>query len=137
MTPSQVSAVYREAGYDFLALTDHFLEQYDFPLTEVPLADERFVGIRAAELHAGRMANGELWHMVAVGLPPGFAPPPPHETVVWGNPPSVCSKWRLLSRRQVNRQGRARRSWPRWSGRSGRMPCFSASRASSRASSPT
>ena len=79
LTASQVSAVYREAGYDFLALTDHFLELYDFPLTEVPLADERFVGIRAAELHAGKMANGELWHMVAVGLPQGFAPPPPHE----------------------------------------------------------
>ena len=32
---------------------------------------------------------------------------------VWGKPPSVSSDWRLLSRRQVNRQGRARRSWPR------------------------
>ena len=35
LTASQVSAVYREAGYDFLALTDHFLEQYDFPLSHL------------------------------------------------------------------------------------------------------
>ena len=35
---------------------------------------------------------------------------------VWGKPPSVSSNWRLLSRRQVNRQGRARRSWPRMVG---------------------
>ena len=35
---------------------------------------------------------------------------------LWGKPPSVSSNWRLLSRRQVNRQGRARRSWPRMVG---------------------
>ena len=39
-------------------------------------------GVRSAgqlsdgsQLHGGRMANGELWRILAVGLPPDFAPP--------------------------------------------------------------
>ena len=28
--PEDVCKTYREAGYDFLALTDHFLEKFDF-----------------------------------------------------------------------------------------------------------
>jgi histidinol phosphatase-like PHP family hydrolase len=32
--PADVCAAYRDAGYDFLALTDHFLEKFGFPITD-------------------------------------------------------------------------------------------------------
>ena len=34
LEPEAVIAAYREHGYDFLALTDHFLAPYDFPITD-------------------------------------------------------------------------------------------------------
>ena len=32
--PEEVCAFYRAHGYDFLALTDHFLERYEYPITD-------------------------------------------------------------------------------------------------------
>jgi histidinol phosphatase-like PHP family hydrolase len=32
--PADVCRRYREAGYDFLALTDHFLARYGFPIVD-------------------------------------------------------------------------------------------------------
>ena len=31
---SETCRRYREAGYDFVSITDHFLPRYDFPLTD-------------------------------------------------------------------------------------------------------
>jgi hypothetical protein len=78
--PAEVCAAYRDAGYDFLALTDHFLAKYGFPI-----ADTRahrapgFTTLIGAELHAPATALGELWHILAVGLPFDFAAPGPGE----------------------------------------------------------
>ena len=33
-SPEQVCDLYKDAGYDFLALTDHFLERYGFPVVD-------------------------------------------------------------------------------------------------------
>lgn len=76
----EVCRRYRAEGYDFLALTDHFLGLYDYPITDTsPYRDNRFTTILGAELHSGAMANGELWHILAVGLPEDFeAPNAPH-----------------------------------------------------------
>ena len=75
LAPADVVAAYRERGYDFLALTDHFLERYRFPLTDTgPFRDDHFTTILGAELHGPALANGEQWHLVAVGLPPEFPP---------------------------------------------------------------
>ena len=67
---------YREAGYDFLAITDHFMQRYDFPITDTrPYRGEGFTTILGAELHT-RAVTTELsgvWHILAVGLP--FANP--------------------------------------------------------------
>ena len=41
----------------------------------MPFRTEGFTTILGAELHSGAMANGELWHILAVGLPADFAPP--------------------------------------------------------------
>ncbi|MDT8855462.1 CehA/McbA family metallohydrolase [Paracoccaceae bacterium Fryx2] len=75
LSPAEVCRRYRAEGYDFLALTDHFIGCYGYPLVDtVPFRGEGFTTILGAELHSGPMANGELWHILAVGLPPDFAP---------------------------------------------------------------
>ena len=75
LPPGEVIARYRAAGYDFLALTDHFMARYDFPVTDTrAFRDEDFTTLIAAELHAPRTRAGELWHIKAIGLPLDFAP---------------------------------------------------------------
>lgn len=76
-----VVAEYRDNSYDFLALTDHFLERYGFPVTDTrPFRTDRFTTILGAELHAPALENGERWHIVAAGLPADFAPTNDSET---------------------------------------------------------
>jgi predicted metal-dependent phosphoesterase TrpH len=75
LDPAEVIRRYRAEGYDFLALTDHFVGQYDYPLVDTRgFRGEGFTTLLGAELHSGAMANGELWHILAVGLPLDFAP---------------------------------------------------------------
>jgi hypothetical protein len=75
LDPVEVCRRYRAEGYDFMALTDHFIGVYGYPVVDtVPMRGEGFTTILGAELHSGPMANGELWHILAVGLPGDFAP---------------------------------------------------------------
>jgi predicted metal-dependent phosphoesterase TrpH len=79
--PEEVCRIYRDAGYDFLALTDHFMDQYGFPITDTrPYRRDGFTTLISAELHAPKTELGELWHMTAFGLPDDFAPIAPEET---------------------------------------------------------
>jgi hypothetical protein len=81
LPPAAVSEFYRAAGYDFLAITDHFLERYGFPVTDASAHDTAdFITLRAAELHAGRIDSGEFWHLLGIGLPGDFARPSEDET---------------------------------------------------------
>ena len=74
--PEEVCRLYREMGYDFLCLSDHFLPQYGFPITDTRGArGEGFTTILGAEIHAPANSHGEVWHVLACGLPPDFAPP--------------------------------------------------------------
>ena len=76
-----VCSAYRAAGYDFIALTDHFLHRYGHPIVDTrALRDDRFTTIIGAELHLPATALGETWHILAVGLPLDFAPPSDGET---------------------------------------------------------
>jgi len=75
LPPEEVCRRYRAEGYDFIALTDHFIGRYGYPIADtVPFRTEGFTTILGAELHSGAMENGELWHILAVGLPADFAP---------------------------------------------------------------
>lgn len=79
-SPAAVMAVYRDAGYDFISLTDHFLDRYGFPIVDTrEFRDAGFTTLIGAELHAGTFAVGERWHILAVGLPLDFAQPTPTE----------------------------------------------------------
>ncbi len=81
-TVEQVASDYRDRGYDFVSLTDHFLPNAHFrkgepgfiTITDASSEDrDGFITIPGAELHGPAMANGEIWHIVAVGLPLDFA----------------------------------------------------------------
>ena len=73
---------YRTNGYDFLAMSDHFIEMFNFPVTDTTsYRDENFTTLIAAELHVGKLLNDEYWHVLAVGLPLDFAEPREGETI--------------------------------------------------------
>jgi len=81
LEPEAVCDAYRDAGYDFLALTDHFLKRYDFPIVDTrPFRTNAFTTILGAEVHAPATSLGELWHLLAVGLPQDLAPTTATET---------------------------------------------------------
>lgn len=75
LEPDEVCRRYRAEGYDFIALTDHFIGLYDYPIVDTrSCRTADFTTILGAELHSGSMENGELWHILAVGLPEDFRP---------------------------------------------------------------
>lgn len=81
LTPQSVCELYRDAGYDFLSLTDHFMERYGYPVTDTTgYRTSSFTTILGAELHTGATELGHLWHILAVGLPAGFGHNLPGET---------------------------------------------------------
>lgn len=83
LPPDEVIRRYRAAGYDFIALTDHFMAQFNWPIADTTAArDAGFTTLIGAELHAPRTEMSELWHLVAVGLPMDFAPNAADETGV-------------------------------------------------------
>lgn len=72
---ADVCAAYRRRGYDFLAVTDHFIGAYGYPVTDTTgLRGDGFTTLIGAELHSGAQENGALWHILALGLPFDFAP---------------------------------------------------------------
>lgn len=72
-SPEEVCNRYRDAGYDFLALSDHFLPVYDFPITDTTIYRSKgFTTLLSAEVHVRETSLGETWHILAVGLPTDF-----------------------------------------------------------------
>ncbi|NIK57553.1 CehA/McbA family metallohydrolase [Kribbella shirazensis] len=81
LSPRETAAVYRDAGYDFVAITDHFRPEYGFPMTDTrELRTDGFTTLIGAELHAPLTEAGQAWHIVAAGLPLDFAAPSSTET---------------------------------------------------------
>jgi histidinol phosphatase-like PHP family hydrolase len=81
LSPQQVCETYQMAGYDFIALTDHFMQAYNFVIADTrPFRTSDFTTLIGAELHSGKTELGNLWHILGVGLPLDFAPPTPEET---------------------------------------------------------
>lgn len=74
LEPAEVCRRYKAEGYDFIALTDHFVGRYNYPIADTTgFRDDGFTTLLGAELHSGAMENGNLWHILAVGLPADFA----------------------------------------------------------------
>lgn len=77
----EVCRAYRELGYDFLAITDHFMDRFDYPVTPTTsFWSDGFITLSGAELHAGEIEMGGFWHILAVGLPNDFLPNLPSES---------------------------------------------------------
>ncbi|QGX99489.1 PHP domain-containing protein [Roseovarius faecimaris] len=75
LSPEEVCRRYKAEGYDFIALTDHFVGLYGYPIVDTAAyRGDGFTTILGAELHSGTQENGMIWHILAVGLPPDFAP---------------------------------------------------------------
>jgi hypothetical protein len=81
LSPSDTMDFYRSAGYDFVAVTDHFRAEYGFPLTDTRgFRSPEFTTLLGAELHGSRQSFPSDWHIVAVGLPLDFPPADRGET---------------------------------------------------------
>jgi len=73
LQPKAVVDAYKEAGYDFMQLSEHFIGNFDFPIADTRgFRTNSFTTLIGAELHAPETAVGELWHIVAAGLPLDF-----------------------------------------------------------------
>jgi len=76
LEPAETVAWYRDNGYDFVALTDHFVQRFGCRISDTrSMRTGGFTTLIGAELHAPRTQAGNLWHIVAAGLPLDFAPP--------------------------------------------------------------
>jgi len=81
LSPEHVVEAYKRAGYDFLQLSDHFLERFGWPIADTrAFRSNSFTTLIGAELHAMGTEEGELWHIVAAGLPLDFPAPGDDET---------------------------------------------------------
>lgn len=81
LSPEAVCERYRDAGYDFVAVSDHFMAKFGYPVTDTrPFRRDGFTTLLGAEMHAPATSHGDLWHIVAVGLPADFAPTGASET---------------------------------------------------------
>ena len=75
LDPRDVCDAYRRAGYDFTVVSDHFIERYGYPVTDTrAFRGAGFTTLIGAEVHAPATEAGELWHILAVGLPLDFPP---------------------------------------------------------------
>lgn len=80
LTAIELGQRYRDAGYQFLAITDHLEgDRLALSPSSLPRVDGLTM-IRGAELHPGNIELGGPWHIVAVGLPPSFAAATPSES---------------------------------------------------------
>ena len=81
LAPHDVCDFYRSRGYDFISVTDHFWKFNDFTIADTrPFRTDDFTTLIGAELHAGKTEFGNIWHILAVGLPLDFDAPYPDET---------------------------------------------------------
>jgi len=72
---------YKNAGYDFLMMSEHFVKAFNWPMADTrSMRSNSFTTIIGAELHAPQTSVGELWHILAAGLPLNFEPCGKHET---------------------------------------------------------
>ena len=81
LSTGEVINGYKNAGYDFLMLSEHFVDHFNFPINDTrAFRGNSFTTLIGAELHAPETSAGELWHIVAAGLPIDFKPPYEGET---------------------------------------------------------
>jgi hypothetical protein len=77
LEPEDVTAAYRDAGYDFIVLSDHFEAEYGWQTTDTRhLRDEGFTTIVGAELSSAPWTERNAYWVTAAGLLVDFEAPP-------------------------------------------------------------
>ena len=72
-SPDEYIENYRKHGYDFVAITDHFLSRFNYPIIDTQkYRTDDFTTLIGAELHHGQTKFGIIWHLLALGLPLDF-----------------------------------------------------------------
>jgi hypothetical protein len=80
--PEAVVDAYRDAGYDFICLSDHFEAEYGWQITDTrSLRDKDFTTILGAELSSAPWDERDAYWVTAAGLPPDFEAPPADDHV--------------------------------------------------------
>jgi hypothetical protein len=75
-SPEEVVGAYRDAGYDFVCLSDHFEAEHGWRITDTRhLHDENFTTILGAELSSAPWEQRDCYWVAAAGLPADFAAP--------------------------------------------------------------
>jgi hypothetical protein len=75
LAPDKVVDAYKDAGYSFVVLSEHFVSNFDWPVADTrSMRSNRFTTLIGAELHTMKTSVGELWHILATGLPLNFEP---------------------------------------------------------------
>jgi predicted metal-dependent phosphoesterase TrpH len=76
-SPEAVARAYRDAGYDFILLSDHFEAEYGWQITDTrDLRTPDFTTLLGAELSSAAWDDRLAYWVAAAGLPPGFERPP-------------------------------------------------------------
>jgi hypothetical protein len=76
-SPEDVVDAYRDAGYDFLCLSDHFEAEYGWRISDTRhLRDDGFTTILGAELSSASWDDRDCFWVTAAGLPADFEAPP-------------------------------------------------------------
>ncbi|GAA5063985.1 CehA/McbA family metallohydrolase [Haladaptatus pallidirubidus] len=88
LEPEEIVEAYRDAGYDFLCLSDHFEEEYGYRITDTrPFRNEDFTTILGAELSSAPWEDRNAYWVTAAGLPADFEPSDDHaEAIRRGGP---------------------------------------------------
>src|SRR5215217_6685225 len=75
--PEEVVGAYREAGYHFICISDHFEADYGWQITDTrPLRDESFTTIVGAELSSAPWEERDAYWVTVAGIPLDFEAPP-------------------------------------------------------------
>jgi hypothetical protein len=112
IAPDEVCEAYIEKGYNFISITDHFLEMFNYPITSPESKIKNFTVIPGAEFHTSKMGNGELWHLLALGINEKFTPPKQPNFLINTNSESIES----LSSRLFEAGAFVSLTHPEWNG---------------------
>ena len=78
--PEEVVGAYRDSGYDFVCLSDHFEAEYGWRMTDTRhLRDEGLTTIVGAELSSAPWEERDCYWVTAAGLPVDFGAPPEND----------------------------------------------------------
>ena len=60
LRPEQIVEAYKKVGYDFMTISDHFLERFNWPIVDTTaFRSDEFTTIIGAELHTPETSVGE------------------------------------------------------------------------------